>query len=203
MVSDLVYILTEENTHKDVHFAASLELKLERIERDGYILDIGGGGEGIIGQLEGRRVVAIDKRKDELEEASVGDYLRIIMDATDLKFLDESFPVVTAFFSMMYMDDGIKEKVFREIYRVLTPGGDVLLWDLIVPERFDESKRVYAIILKIHLPDRTIDTGYGCPWARRTQSPSDFKKYAEDAGFVLIDEKIDEHMFSLRLKKPE
>jgi ubiquinone/menaquinone biosynthesis C-methylase UbiE len=125
------------------------------------------------------------------------------MDAINLQFLDESFPIVTAFFSMMYMDDEVKEKVFHEIYRVLTPGGDFHFWDLIVPEQFDKSKLVYAIILKIHLPDRTIDTGYGCPWNRRTQSPSDFKKYAEDTGFELVDERVDEHTVFLRLKKPE
>jgi ubiquinone/menaquinone biosynthesis C-methylase UbiE len=195
--------MTDDDRYKDVHFAASLEITIERIEREGYILDIGGGGEGVIGQLESRRVVAIDKRKDELEEANIGDYLRIIMDATDLKFLDESFPTVTAFYSMMYMDTEVKKKVFDEIYRVLTPGGEVILWDLIVPEQFDDTKSVYAIMLKIQLPDRTIETGYGCPWANRTQNPSDFKNYAESAGFEIVEEKIDEHTIFLRLKKPE
>jgi hypothetical protein len=45
----------------------------------GYILDIGGGGEGVIGQLKGERVVAIDKQKRELEEAAPGA-LKIVID---------------------------------------------------------------------------------------------------------------------------
>jgi len=195
--------LTEDDKHKDVHFATTLELNVERIKGDGYILDIGGGGEGVIGQLEGRRVVAIDIRKDELEEANVGDYLRVVMDATDLKFLEGSFPTVTAFFSMMYMDNEMKEKVFREIYRVLAPKGEFLIWDLVVPKQFDETKRVYAILLKIHLPDRTIETGYGCPWAKRVQNFSDFKDFAMNVGFDLLEEDIGEHSFFLRWTKPE
>ena len=35
----------------------------------GSILDIGGGGEGVIGRLYGRQVVAIDNRQEELDEA--------------------------------------------------------------------------------------------------------------------------------------
>ena len=36
----------------------------------GSILDIGGGGEGVIGRLYGRQVVAIDNRQEELDEAA-------------------------------------------------------------------------------------------------------------------------------------
>ena len=38
-------------------------------ELQGKILDIGGGGEGIIGRLYGPQVIAIDYRQDELDEA--------------------------------------------------------------------------------------------------------------------------------------
>lgn len=190
-----------EDKYPDVYFAASLELKIDRIGGDGYILDVGGGGEGVIGQLEGSRVVAIDKRKDELEEASIGEYLRIIMDATDLKFLDSSFSLATSFFSMMYMDTDTKQKVFKEVYRILKSDGELLLWDLTVPDQFDTSKRVYAIMLKIHLPDRVIETGYGCPWARRTQDIEMSKKMASDIGFEVVEESVKDVTFFLRLRK--
>jgi ubiquinone/menaquinone biosynthesis C-methylase UbiE len=61
----------------------------------GLILDIGGGGEGVIGRLFGSRVVAIDPLQRELEEAPVGP-LKVVMDARELKFLDGSFDTVTA-----------------------------------------------------------------------------------------------------------
>ena len=45
-------------------------------EMKGFILDIGGGGEGIIGRVYGHQVTAIDKCQDELDEAP-GGYQKI------------------------------------------------------------------------------------------------------------------------------
>ena len=67
------------------------------------------------------QVVAIDLSKRELEEAPAGP-LKIVMDATDLKFLDASFPTATAFFSLMYMCPEIQQRLFAEVPRVLAPG---------------------------------------------------------------------------------
>jgi len=61
---------------------------IDDLNTDGIILDIGGGGEGIIGQLKGSQVVAIDTDRDELLEAADGP-LKIVMDATQLAFLDK------------------------------------------------------------------------------------------------------------------
>jgi len=190
-----------DDKYKDVQFTPPQEIKLERIQRDGYILDIGGGGEGIIGQLEGERVVAIDVREDELKEAADG-FLKIVMDAKDLKFIDETFSTVTAFFSMMYMNSDDQKEVMKEIYRVLKPSGELLLWDLVVPVRFDESKKVYAIMLKIHLLDKIIGTGYGCPWEHRAQDASHIKDTALAVGLEVIEENSEEHKFYLRFRKP-
>lgn len=190
-----------DDKYKDVQFTPPQEITLERIQRDGYILDIGGGGEGIIGQLEGERVVAIDVREDELKEAADG-FLKIVMDAKDLKFLNESFSTVTTFFSMMYMNSDDQREVMEEIYRVLKPGGELLLWDLVVPTRFDEGKKVYAIFLKIYLRDKSIETGYGCPWEHRVQDASHIKDTAFAVGLEITEEVIEEHKFYLRFRKP-
>jgi len=40
------------------------KLHMEKIKTDELILDIGGGGEGIIGCLNGSKVIAIDLQKD-------------------------------------------------------------------------------------------------------------------------------------------
>ncbi len=37
-----------------------LEVSLPNFSAEGLILDIGGGGEGVIGQLKGKQVVAVD-----------------------------------------------------------------------------------------------------------------------------------------------
>src|SRR5512140_1179824 len=91
---------------------------VEDFPSQGSILDIGGGGEGVIGQLKGRQVIAIDLIKRELEDAPTGPLLKIVMDARDLKFLDGSFATATVFFTFMYIDPGDHAKVFQEIRRV-------------------------------------------------------------------------------------
>src|SRR5450759_5315691 len=54
---------------------------------NGWILDIGGGGEGIIGRIKGSQVVAIDLYSWGMNRTPRGP-LKLVMDATDLKFLD-------------------------------------------------------------------------------------------------------------------
>ena len=105
-----------------------LEVVLPDFPADGLILDIGGGGEGVIGQLKGRQVVAIDLLKQELDEAPGQPLLKIVMDARELKFTDASFSTATVFFTFMYIAPADHEKVFRELYRVLRPGGTAFVW---------------------------------------------------------------------------
>jgi hypothetical protein len=40
-------------------------IKLSPSKTEGLILDIGGGGEGVIGKLKGRQVVTINTRAEE------------------------------------------------------------------------------------------------------------------------------------------
>ena len=114
-------------------------IDISKTELNGRILDIGGGGEGIIGQFKGAQVVAIDLKASELREAADGDYLKIIMDAKDLKFLNDYFDTVTAFFSLMYVPPSDREKIFQEVHRVLKKGGEFIIWDLKIPKKKRQS----------------------------------------------------------------
>jgi ubiquinone/menaquinone biosynthesis C-methylase UbiE len=158
------------------------EIEFKDFPAQGWILDIGGGGEGVIGRLKGEMVIAIDNRKQELEEAPDGP-LKIVMDATKLQFLDESFNTITAFFSMMYMNAETRAKVFQEAYRVLKPGGVFHLWDVIIPPQSDPEKFLFVVPLKITLPDGVIQTGYGVPWKERTQTVDTYTTLAQQTGF--------------------
>lgn len=72
-------------------------------ELSGSILDIGGGGEGIIGLAYGEQVTAIDISQEELDEAP-GGFTKICMDEAHMTFQDGCFDNVTFFFSLMFMD---------------------------------------------------------------------------------------------------
>jgi hypothetical protein len=52
------------------YVAKTQSIELSPIKTDGFILDVGGGGEGIIGKLNGKQVVAIDTSEQELRETS-------------------------------------------------------------------------------------------------------------------------------------
>lgn len=109
----------------DYSFEDGQSFDLRGFDAAGYILDLGGGGAGVIGRLKGHQVIAIDISKEELTDAPEGP-LKIVMDASDLQFLDQSFDTATSFFTLMYIKGSDHEDVFREIHRGLRPGGEVL-----------------------------------------------------------------------------
>ena len=178
-------------------------IRVEDVFSDGdLILDLGGGGEGVIGQLRGRQVVAVDRRADELEEAADGP-IKVIADACELPLLGNSFDAVTAFFFLMYLPIADRPKALAEAFRVLKPGGKLHLWDLRIPARTDELQEVYCVMLRIHLPDREIGTGYGAPWVpEREMSAEAAAEMAEEAGFEVVEEEVGPETFRMVFRKP-
>ena len=156
-------------------------LDFRRLGLNGKILDIGAGGEGVIGQMYPDSI-GIDPDRLELEE-SPAKQLKIVMDGRDLQFLDETFNTVTIFFTMMYIHHDDHLKVFQEAYRVLKPGGELHLWYLQMGESNEET---YGLILplEIELPKGMIQTGYGAKWDRR-QDDETFSELGKVAEFDL------------------
>ena len=167
---------------------------------DGLILDIGGGGEGVIGQFKGKQVVSIDSNKDELLEAA-GDPLKIVMDATELKFLDNSFSLVTAFYSLMYMTASDHERVFSEVFRVLKSEGLFRIWDVQLTQQGDTNQRGFAVPIEIILPDRKISTGYGSYWPDEIYDSDYYIRLAKRMSFKLVEKSIINYSLSLVLQK--
>jgi len=127
---------------------------------NGLVLDIGGGGEGIIGLLYGECTVSIDNLKEELDEVK-NESLKIIMDACKLKFLEESFSMATFFYSLMYMGTIAKEKALSEAARVLKKNGVLEIWDTEIPECDESEKDIFIANLEVVLNGEIITTGYG------------------------------------------
>ena len=184
----------EEN---EFYIFDTVELEIKDFETEGFILDIGGGGEGVIGRLKGKDVVAIDNRKEELEETSDGP-LKIVMDARDLKFLDSSFGTATLFFSMMYMKN--KEdhrKVLSEAWRVLKPGGTLRIWDVDLSQCPPTDKEFYSVRLRYRIGAYEAGTGYGMRWPVDQRSVDYYVQLAIDAGFQLFSTETKAHTFYL------
>ncbi len=185
---------------EDIKFIETQHIDLTDVEFKGRVLDIGGGGEGIIGQLKGERVVASKRRESELIEAAPGDYLKIVMDAKELKFLDESFETATAFFTLMYAPLLDHKKIFQEIYRVLKNGGEFVLWDLTMPKRDIRSKNYYGVNLEVTIGEKKNSTGYAVPW-KKEQNLKYYSNLGKTIGFKILEQDEINEAFYIRFQK--
>lgn len=142
------------------YMAKARSIQVVPAKADGFILDIGGGGEGIIGKPNGKQVVAIDTNEEELEETKNGA-LKLVMDAAEMNFLPKTFEVCTSFFYIP--KNSICRSSTRSIESQKTEEG--FCSGLKIPER-QRNYRTYAIRLRIALPNEKVETGYGTIWTR-------------------------------------
>lgn len=180
----------------------TVHLEVRDFDANGKILDIGGGGEGVIGRLKGSQVVAIDLRQDELNGTAPGPE-KIVMDARSLEFPNASFNTATAFFSLMYMKTREDlQRVFFEVWRVLKPNGHLFIWDIDLSTRPVTRKAAFLVRLRYRVRSFEKGTAYGMVWPVEARGVSYYIQMAEEAGFQhLVTERID-HCFFLGCFKP-
>ncbi len=160
------------------------EISLEQIQTEGLILDIGGGGEGLVSRIEGTKVCALDIRMSEIREAQIhGPPANwFVGDGQSLCFQTRTFDVVTLWFSLGYMSDwAIKERVFEEAHRVLNEDGKVSILASNIPESCER------LIFWGHftLPGGTVSqTGYGVRGGQ-DQTLERLVKLLENTGFKI------------------
>jgi ubiquinone/menaquinone biosynthesis C-methylase UbiE len=163
----------------------------------GRVIDIGGGGEGVIGQAGGARVVAIDRRVSEVHEArgKAANATWVVADATRLPCKSHCLDSATAFFSCMYMSDDVTREAFREAGRALKKGGEFWICDAQMVPRGG----VFAIRLRVDVGDkRMINTTYGV--GAKEQSAAGIAGLLREAGFeseVTINQR---HWFMIKAK---
>lgn len=146
----------------------------------GSILDIGGGGEGIIGRIFGDQVIAIDNVQEELDEAPDCCEKRL-MDATDLQFPNQSFDNITFFYALMYMTPETQKQTIREAARVLTKGGRCYIWDTKIDSAYPEP---FILDLEIVSDVFSLQTSYGIVKAEG-QDADIILQYLQAAGFTV------------------
>jgi len=161
----------------------------------GSILDIGGGGEGVIGRIYQSQVTAIDIRLDELNEAPDG-FTKRVMDATKLEFDACTFDNATSFYSFMYIEKEDHVRVLKEIHRVLRPGGRLLIWDADI-----QTADPFLVELDIDANGSKIHTTYGIYKEDGFQNAEYFVGISQKTGFSLVNQESAQDQFFLHFKK--
>ena len=175
---------------------ASAKLHIKK-ELRGPILDLGGGGEGVIGRIYGRQAVAIDNRQDELDEAPDGPQ-KFLMDATELTFADCSFQHVTAFFTLMYMSRAVQALAITQAARVLSPGGSLQIWDAQIASAYPEP---FLIDVDIDAAGTAVHTTYGILKEDAAQDSQRMLQLCQAAGLELAAREDHDGWFYLRFLK--
>lgn len=188
-VSDRHILYTIEKAEEDpsgelytASFAPVQETDLTSLKLSGKTLDVGGGGEGIIGMLAPELVTSIDISEEELLEAPEGP-VKIVMDASAMTFEDDSFSTVVCFYSLMFMSHEIHQQVINEIFRVLKPGGTLHIFESCIPEPPEGHADAYIIPVHITLEDLRIETAYGTVWEGSVQDGAYYADMLRTAGF--------------------
>ena len=163
---------------------------------NGSILDIGGGGEAVIGQIYGGRVTAVDNCQEELDGAP-DCCTKLLADAEELPFPDASFDNVTFFYTLMYMTKETQGKAIGEGARVLKDGGTMCVWDCSILSAYPDP---FVVELDIRTVNQMIRTSYGIV-KRDAQSSDSIRRLLEDAGLHIVSLKEEDGQFRFRCRK--
>ncbi|HEA83726.1 MAG TPA: class I SAM-dependent methyltransferase [Thermodesulfobacterium geofontis] len=153
-----------------------LVLSLLKIKK-GFSLDLGCGTGNYTLELhkKGFEVIGLDSSKEMLKVArkKVPELLFINGDAYFLPFKDQVFNLVVS----ITMFEFIKEptKVMKEIYRVLKPGGEVLIGTMNGRSLWFLFKRIKSLF---------VETAYRYA---RFYTPKELKNFCQKAGFKNIE----------------
>ena len=168
-----------------------MKLVLDRALR-GRILDIGGGGEGVIGRIYRQQAIAIDNCQEELDEAP--DVCgKMLMDATSLQFEECEFDHVTAFYSLMYMTRAEQRGAIREACRVLKRGGSLHIWDAVIRSAYPDP---FVVSLDLDADGTALHPTYGVV-KMDSQDMELFIGMCQEAGMRLMKKTMDGDQFYL------
>ena len=167
-------------------------------ELQGSILDIGGGGEGIIGRLYGPQVIAIDNRQEELDEAPEG-FEKVLMDARHLTFPNENFEHVTFFYSLMFMDSKTQDQAIAQAVRVLKKDGKLHIWDSEIKVAYPDP---FVVDLDIQLGSEQLHTTFGVVSDISNQTASSIGLICSKYGLNMEEQSVKDGQFYMVFRKP-
>ena len=178
------------------------QINLEDLSDSIRILDIGGGGEGLVSRIAGTRVCAVDYRMSEIQEAQIHNPPAnwFVADGCSLPFKGESFDLCTLWFSLGYMSTlTIKRQVIQEAYRSLKQNGIIA----ILASRIDCDDERFIFHALFTLPDGTLSkVGYGVR-GKQNQTASSICSLLKEIGFEDIQAEDYEWWFKIKAIKEQ
>ena len=103
----------------------------------GRVVDVGGGGEGIVSRLAEGRVCVVDTSLSKIREARIYGAAAewFVGDGKSLPFGNSTFDAATLWFSLAYMGgQEDKELALRETSRVLRAAGSLSILGIVVDD---------------------------------------------------------------------
>lgn len=89
----------------------------------------------------------------------------------------------------------------REIWRVLEPGGRLLIWDVLQDVSPDPKKDIATYYFTFKLPKEEVQTGYGNFFPAAPIGVEHYMEQGRKAGFTVGEQRRDGRTFFLELKK--
>ncbi len=187
------------NEHPTVFEVPLQEIDLKDIEFEGLVIDIGGGGEGLVSRLERERVCAVDVSLDKIREARIhGPPAHwTVADGRSLCFRRNTFDVATLWFSLGYMRNWeTKKAVLEEVHRVLKPNG---ILSVLAAKIVCQEDR-FLFNAQFTFPDGSISQiSYGLV-GNQHQSLETVAKTLEGSGFAVLGSSDNGHWFRTTTK---
>ncbi len=122
----------------------------------------------------------VEQLRERVTEAQLTNVKAEVMDGQALDIPDESFDAVFSNFGVIFFPE--PERGFKEMHRVLRPGGRAVVSVWSAPERF-EPFQVVVSALRRAVPDFSLP---GPPIWARFQDPAVLKRALEDAGLSQV-----------------
>ena len=172
------------------------QVLLQELTDSGFVLDVGGGGEGFISRIGGERVCAVDIALNKIREARIHGMSStwIINDGKRLCFKSSSFSVATLCFTLGFIPEwDSKKEVLHEINRVLEENGQLILYFMIINEDSDS----FLFSGEFTLPDNSQSIMSYRVKGNQKQTESVVRSLLKESGFEPID--IDSHEYWSRV----
>lgn len=167
----------------------------------GLILDVGGGGEGIVSRLAEKNACIVDVNLDKIREAQIygADVEWFACDGQSLCFRSSTFDSATLWFSLAYFSSRMdKELALLEVSRVLRKRGILSILGMLIEDTCETMTFNGHFIY----PDGYVSRMSYRVKGNQQQNLGIIKKLVEESGFNAVTSTDHGYWFEMMALKP-